>query len=46
MAILQDRINVIDGPTGIMQQQAQLKAEQGRLKELETHYQKGYQQGY
>lgn len=46
MAILQDRISVIDGPTGIMQQQAQLKVEQGKLKELETQYQKGYQQGY
>lgn len=46
MNILQDRINVIDGPTGIMQQQAQLKVEQERLREIETQYQKGYQQGY
>jgi hypothetical protein len=32
MAILEDRISIIDGPTGIMQKEAQLKVEQNRLK--------------
>lgn len=35
-AILQDRIAVIDGPTGIAQQQKQLQVEQGRLSQLES----------
>lgn len=33
-AILEERIGVIDGPTGIMQKEAQLQVEQNKLKGL------------
>ena len=46
MTILEDRIGIIDGPTGIMQKEAQLKVQQDKLKQLETQYQQGYETSY
>ena len=46
MAILEDRIGIIDGPTGIMQKEAQLKINvlrknitviEGKIKELKNN---------
>lgn len=46
MAILQDRIRVIDGSTGIKQKEEQLNLQKNKLKELESQYQQGYQTNF
>ena len=46
MKILEDRIGLIDCPSGLPQKTVQLTAEQGRLRELETQYQQGLLQNY
>ena len=46
MAILQDRIRIIDGSTGIKQKKEQLKVEMDKLKELESQYDKGYEHNF
>jgi hypothetical protein len=46
MAILQDRIRIIDGSTGIKQKKEQLKVEMDKLKELESQYDKGYEPNF
>lgn len=46
MKILEDRIGLIDCPSGLPQKTAQLTSEQGKLRDLEAQYQQGLIQNY